>query len=56
MFEEVNDDDGGIIGEDGHVETANPFPFTIVRGWMIQREIFGSLPKDARSTPVRGIR
>ena len=29
MFEEVND---GIIGEDGHVETANPFFFTIVLG------------------------
>ena len=44
------------IGEDGHVETANPFFFTIVRGWMIRLEIFGSLPKDARSTRVRGIR
>ena len=54
MFEEVNDD-GGSIGEAGHVDTANPFFFTIVRGWMIQLEIFGSLPKDARSTPVRGI-
>ena len=32
MFEEVNDD-GGSIGEAGHVDTANPFFFsTIVSG------------------------
>ena len=31
MFEEVNDD-GGVIGEAGHVDTANPFFFTIVLG------------------------
>ena len=32
MFEEVNDD-GGSIGEAGHVDTANPFFFTIV-SWL----------------------
>ena len=32
------------------------FPLRSFWGWMTRLEIFGSLPKDARSTRVRGIR